>query len=119
MKKHSVSFRNAWAGIVYVLKTQPNFRIHLSFTTLAVFLGFFFRISLLEWTILTFTVAFVLVAEMVNTAAESMVDLVTERWHQRAKIVKDVAAGVVLVAATVSVIIGLILFGPYVSNLFL
>jgi diacylglycerol kinase len=112
MKKHNVSFKYAWEGISYVFRTQPNFKIHLAFAFFAFLFGVLLRIEFIEWIILVFTVSLVLVTEMINTATESVIDLVTEKYHARAKVAKDVSAGMVLITATVAVIIGLMIFGP-------
>jgi len=106
------SFRYAFAGQWYVLRTQRNARIHLVIALLAVALAAVLRLSLVEWAILALTIGFVFVAEMFNTMAEAAVDAATQEFHPLAKIVKDVAAGAVLLSAIISVIVGLLLFGP-------
>ena len=109
---HRVSFKHAFDGFLYAIRTQPNFRFHLLATTVVVLLGLYFSISPTEWLILIFTINMVLVAEMVNTAIEAMVDLISLERRQDAKIAKDVAAAMVLVSATLSVVIALFIFIP-------
>lgn len=112
LRRHVVSFKHAFEGIWYCIKTQPNFRFHLIATICVSLLGIYFHISREEWLILVFTINTVLVAEMLNTANESIVDLITEERRQFAKVAKDVSSGMVLVSAILSVIVGLIIFLP-------
>ena len=97
---------------MYSLVTQRNARIHVTLAILALFLGVALGLSTLEFALLFLTIAFVYVAEMLNTALEAVADLATSEPHSLAKIAKDVAAGAVLVAAGFAVIVGLLLFGP-------
>jgi len=112
---HLISFKHAWDGIVYAFTTQPNFRFHFFFAMLVIIAGFFFRVSTIEWIVIGFTIMTVLVAETVNTAIESMVDLLTDKYHLDAKRAKDVSAGMVLVAAVFSVFVGLLIFIPHIK----
>lgn len=104
------SFKYAVSGIVYCIKTQRNIVIQLVFAILAIFFGVFLKISKFEWAIIIFTIMFVIFSEMLNTAVESVVDLVTEEFSEKAKIAKDVAAGAVLVSAINAICMGLIIF---------
>jgi undecaprenol kinase len=114
---HRVSFTHAFTGIIYAIKTQPNFRFHLLATLAVILLGIYFSISSIEWLILIFTINTVLVAEMVNTSIESMVDLITVERRTDAKIAKDVSAAMVLVSASLSVIVATIIFLPKILNI--
>ncbi|NJN79124.1 MAG: diacylglycerol kinase family protein [Anaerolineales bacterium] len=106
------SFRHAFRGLFYVMKTQRNAWIHTAIT-LAVFLaGIWLEISLTEWAILVLTIAMVFMAEFVNTAIEAVVDLASPNKHPLAKIGKDVGAAAVLVAAIAAVLVGLLILGP-------
>lgn len=109
----SSSFRCAFAGIAHVLRSQRNARIHLGVTAAVALLGWWLRLTYTEWAIIALTVAVVLVAEMLNTAAEAAIDLVTDHYHPLAKVAKDVAAGAVLTAAIIAVIVGLLVLGPH------
>jgi diacylglycerol kinase (ATP) len=106
------SFRFAFSGLWYALRTQRNSRIHLIIAVLVVVLGLWLGLPRIEWAVLVLTIGFVLVSEMLNTVAETLVDLVSPEYHPLAKIVKDVTAGAVLLAAIVSVIVGLLVLGP-------
>ena len=112
------SFYAAWQGVVYVVKTQRNMRIHLVVALLVIFGGYFFEVSINEWLVLILIIAVVLIAESINTAVEATMDLLTEEYHPLAKIAKDTAAGAVLLAALSSVVIGIIIFYGKVYNLF-
>jgi diacylglycerol kinase len=106
------SFRHAFAGLSYALRTQRNTRIHLAITVVVIALGVWLGLSFLEWAVLALTIGFVLVSEMLNTVAEALVDLVCPDYHVQAKIVKDVTAGAVLLGAIISVVVGLLVLGP-------
>lgn len=117
MKKTKWATKNFWEsfkysinGVKYVFTTQRNIIIQLIFGILAVILGVLFKISLFEWLILSITIFLVLFAEFMNTAIETTVDLITEEYNEKAKIIKDVAAGAVLITALNSIIVGLIIF---------
>jgi len=116
LRIHKVSFKHAFAGFTYSVRTQPNFRFHLLATMVVILLGIYFSISSTEWLILVFTINTVLVAEMINTSLESMVDLITLERRLDAKTAKDVSAAMVLISATLSVVIALIIFLPKITN---
>jgi diacylglycerol kinase len=106
------SFRYAWQGIVYVVRTQRNVRVHLAAAVLVLVLAVLLHLSRIEIAVLVGCIMVVVAAEMVNTVAESIVDLVTDRYHHLAKVAKDAAAGAVLVTAIGSAVIGVLLLGP-------
>lgn len=110
--KHSIlkSFQFAFEGIKVAIQKGRNFRIQIIFGMLSLFLGFIFKISSSEWIALIFIVALVLILELINTAIESIVDLVSPEIHPKAKIAKDVAAAAVLVASISAVVIGAFIF---------
>jgi len=112
MKPFLRSFRFAFAGIAYALRTQRNARVHAVVACLVIAAGVYFRISTVEWAILALTIGTVFSAEMLNTVAELAVDLLTEHYHPMARIAKDVGAGAVLVAAIAAVGVGVAIFGP-------
>lgn len=113
IRQHHISFKNAFAGLVWAIKTQPNFRIHLSFSALAIALGYYFAITSIEMTIILFTIVLGISGELINTALESMTDLITQEWHSEAKIAKDVSAGMMLFIAMGAIGIALYIFTPY------
>ncbi len=115
LRKHHISFKNAFAGVIWATKTQPNFRVHLVLSFIAVYLGLFLGITRLEMTIIIFTILLGLSGEMINTAIEAVTDLVTQEWRKEAKIAKDVAAGMMLTIAFGAVLVALLIFGPYIA----
>ncbi len=107
-----ISLEHAAEGLWHAMRTQRNFRIHLVTTVLVIMVGFWLRLPVVSWAILTLTIGIVLVTEMMNTAAEALVDLASPDYHPLAKLVKDVAAGAVLVTALTAIAVGLIVLGP-------
>ena len=119
IKKILKSFGFAFEGIFYTFKTQWNFRFHCFSAILVIFMSFFFKISTTEWLFVILCIGLVMFAELINTALETLVDLVSPEYHRLAKIAKDTAAASVLVLAFMSLIIGVIIFFPYLKNFFL
>jgi len=118
MKPFLRSFRFAFAGVAYALRTQRNARVHVVVACLVIAAGIYFQISAIEWAMLALTIGFVFSAEMLNTVAELAVDLLTQHYHPMAKVAKDVGAGAVLVAAIAAVGVGVAIFGPRVGAMF-
>ena len=110
------SVGHALDGIEYAVNHERNVKIEILFAILTSILGFILKISLLEWVVIVLVIAMVLSLELVNTAIERTVDLVTKDYHDLAKASKDVAAGAVLVMSMFSVIIGLIIFLPKIIS---
>lgn len=107
------SFRYAWAGITYAFQTQRNFRVHTSIGIVAIILCWALRVSHVEVAVICLTIGAVLVMEILNTALESLVDLtVGQTYHELAKVAKDCAAGAVLMAAIVALLIAALIFVP-------
>lgn len=113
------SFNYAVSGIIYALKTERNMRVHFIIAIIVILLSLFFDFSRVELLLLFFTIALVLMAEMINTAIERTVDLITDDFHPLARLAKDVAAGGVLIAAINSLVVGYLLFfdrlNPYTN----
>jgi diacylglycerol kinase len=112
MKRLVRSFGFAFKGLGYAAKTQPNFRFHLVAGTIAVVLGGFLGLSVAEWLWLTAWIAVVLITELLNTSLETLTDLVSPTYNEKAGRVKDVAAGAVVVAALFALITGIVIFLP-------
>jgi diacylglycerol kinase (ATP) len=104
------SFNYAIQGIVYALRTQRNMRLHAFAAAAVLIASLLFRISALELIAVVFAIGLVLVTELVNTAVEAAVDVATERIDPLAKTAKDVAAGAVLVASIIAVVVGFVVF---------
>jgi len=112
------SFRYAFSGLNTALKNEPNFRIHVVFAILALTFGIFLKLNSLEWLFLTFTIFYVLTLELLNTVLESIVNIANPEINPYAKIAKDVAAACVLLAAFMSIIVGIALFLPKIIAAF-
>ena len=106
------SFRYAFTGIWHTLKTQRNAQIHAGIALIVCLTGLWLGLSLTEWAIIVLTMGFVIATEMLNTVAEAAMDFATTDFDPQVKIVKDVAAGAVLVAAITAVVVGLLVLGP-------
>jgi diacylglycerol kinase len=106
------SFQCAFSGLWYTLKTQRNAQIHLSIAIAVFVLGLILRLTLTEWAIIALTMGFVLATEMLNTVAEAAMDYATTDFDPKIKIIKDIAAGAVLVSAITAVVVGLLILGP-------
>ncbi len=106
------SFGHAFRGLGMLLRTQANARLHLLATVLVVAAGFWLRISPGEWCAVVAAIGLVWVAEGLNTAIETVVDLVSPQTHPLAGRAKDVAAGAVVCAAGAALVIAALVFGP-------
>lgn len=118
IKKFINSFKYPISGLRYAYKNEQNLEVDIGVAVLVVILGFLFKISISEWAILTVTVGLVISFELINTALEAVVDLITDKYHPLAKVAKDTSAAAVLVLAIVSIIEGLIIFLPKIISLF-
>lgn len=119
MKKRFLwqSFYFAIRGIGFVIATERNFKIHILVAFLIFLLGFFLKITKLEWFALVFSIFLVLILEAINTAIEISVDLTTKKKRLRAMLAKDISAGAVLLAVINAIIIGLIVFSNRLLSL--
>ncbi|KGF88420.1 diacylglycerol kinase family protein [Prochlorococcus marinus] len=114
-----ISFKYAFSGISYVLKTSRNFKIQLIFAVTSLMIGFLLKISQINYVILIAAIMSVLILEVLNTSLESIVDLVVKKeFSSLAKISKDTSAGAVLLASINSVIIAVYIFVPKIKVLF-
>ena len=110
------SFKYALNGIFTALRICRNLKIHYLIATIAVVAGFYFDISRIEFAVVILAITLVVTLEMINTAIEKVVDLLTEKYHILALIAKDVSAGAVLIASIMAFVIGALIFGPYLVN---
>jgi diacylglycerol kinase len=117
--KHSTpkSFYYAFQGLKTALKNEPNLQIHTFFAASAILTAAYLKVSTIEWLILTFTIFYVITLELLNTVLENIVNLVSPEVKPYAKIAKDVSAACVLLAAIMSVIVGLVIFLPKIFSL--
>jgi len=118
VKKHVKSQSYAWNGLFLIIRSQLNFRVEMFATTVAVSAGIYFRITLIEWYGVIFSVVLVLIAEAMNSSIESACDAITTKRRAAIRYAKDVAAGAVLLAAAAALVVGYIVFAPYIFALF-
>lgn len=110
---HLLSFRYAFEGLIQALKQEPNLKFHLLAAIFVIIISYFLQISKQDWINIFLLIGMVLSVELTNTAIEVIVDKFTEQEHPGAKMAKDIAAGSVLIVAITAVIVGIIIFIPY------
>ena len=111
------SVKNCLDGIGYVTKSEKNFKREIALGIIALILSYILKIDKIEFIIVLTMICLVLTTEIINTAIERAVDLVTKEYHELARIAKDVSAGSVLVTSIFSLIIGIIIFIPKIITL--
>lgn len=118
MGKRSIirSFNNAVNGIIISVKTERNMLIHYMVALAVVTLSLFFDFTRTEFLILLFATSLVLIVEMINTALEKVIDMVTKDYHPLARLAKDISAGAVLIATVNALIVGYLLFFDRLNN---
>ena len=112
------SFKYAINGIKTATKKEPNFRTHLIVALATLITAYIVGFTTPEWLLLAFTISLVFILELINTALESIVDLVSPEISPKARIAKDVSAAAVLLSAILAVIVGAVLFTPKVLQQF-
>lgn len=111
------AWKNAFEGIIYAITTQSNIKKQLLIAVAVMLVSLFFDLNKSEFLCLMFTVVLIIVAEMINTAIETVVDLYTDLYHPKAKIAKDVAAGAVVISAINALIVAYFLFFEKISTI--
>lgn len=107
------SFKNALVGIGHAIKTQKSLQLQLGVSIVVITLGLIFQITQVEWLLIGTCILAVIVAELINTAVERTVDLITEKKNKKAQLTKDVSAAAVLVISVWTILVGLFVFLPY------
>ena len=110
------SFNYAFEGIIHVLRTQRNLRIHFLIAFVVVLAALVVNVTKLELIVLLISIAFVLIAEMINSAVEAAIDIATTSFDPMAKLAKDIAAGAVLIAAANAIVVGYLVFASKVAD---
>jgi diacylglycerol kinase len=113
----SESSKHAIKGILTILKNERNFRIQLVIAVGVVALGFLLQLSRIDWIGVSFLIALVLVSEAFNSVIEAVCDTVSKDYRVNIKYAKDVSAGAVLVSSILSIILGMVIFLPYIIPL--
>lgn len=107
------SLKFALKGIIYAVKNERNMRVHTVVSMYIFIFSLFFNMTLVKYTILVLVIGLVIMAEMLNSAIESLIDLYSKDYNSVAKVAKDVAAGAVLVICITAIIIGTVLFKDF------
>ncbi|WP_054956658.1 diacylglycerol kinase family protein [Paenibacillus dakarensis] len=114
MKPVKPSFRSAFTfavqGIIHAFKAERNMKIHTAAAIMVIIAGMLFGLTPMRWMFLALAITLVISAELLNTAVEAVVDLVSPDEHPLARIAKDTAAGAVLITALFAVIVGVVVF---------
>lgn len=105
-------------GVLYAARTQKHMRNHFIVAMVVLIVSLFLRVTAVEFTLLAISISFVLFAELMNTAVEAVVDMVTTEFHPVAKIAKDVAAGSVLLSVVGAVVTGYVILSAYIFPLY-
>jgi len=112
--KSARSFRYAFKGVAWAIRHENNFIYHLLATGIAIAAGLWLGFTRTEWILATAMAGFVYSAEIFNSAIEKLVDLISPEYHEKAGIVKDLAAGGVLAAAITALIVGVIIISNHI-----
>jgi diacylglycerol kinase len=112
LRKHGISFKHAFEGIMWSIRTQPNYQVHLFLAFVALLGGYFYRISYTEFLIIILLVFVGLAIETINTAIEKTCDAVSLEYNEHLKVAKDVAAGAMLTFAFGAFVIAAVIFLP-------
>jgi len=113
-RRLSKSFQYAGKGFWYVFQNEQSFRIHLLISVVVIIFMIYFRVAFWQAIILFVVITFVLVLELINTIFEKIIDILKPRIHYYAEVVKDIMAAAVLVATIGAIVIGVLIFGPYI-----
>ena len=117
-RKFGRSFHYAFRGLIRLLETEQNARVHLAATVLVGIAALAFHVSRVEAAVLFFAVVLVFAIEITNTAIEKLLDLVHPESHTQIAFIKDALAGAVLIAAIIAAVVAVAVFLPYVKALF-
>ena len=114
LRRRAASFGYAFRGVAAAMRSEIHLQFHALATVLVLGLGFYFHLNSSEWALVALAVGLVWSLELLNTAVEAVVNLVSPEYHLLAGRAKDVAAGAVLVGAVAALAVGLLVFGPRV-----
>jgi diacylglycerol kinase (ATP) len=112
LRSRARSFKYAFTGLWYVIHTQRNAWIHALVSIAVILVGLWLQLAPHDWAVIILAIAMVWTAEFLNTALEAVVDMASPQVHPLARVGKDVGAAAVLIAAILSVFIGLLILGP-------
>lgn len=112
------SFVYAFSGLKKAFKEEPNFKIHTTTALIVLVAAGFLKFSSVEWVVLILTIFWVMASELVNTAVEDTLNLVSPELNEKVKVIKDLMAAIVLLASVAAVFVGAFLFLPKIISLF-
>lgn len=112
IRRHTISFRHAWEGLIWAMVTQPNFRVHIVISIIVIVAGLTFKVLPQEWLVLLLCITIGICLELVNTAIEAATDLITTEHRHYAKIAKDTSAAAMLTFAVGASLIAFVIFVP-------
>lgn len=108
------SFKYAIHGLIKTFKEEQNFKIHSSIALLVIVLGFYFKITRIEWMMIIFIIVLVMLMELANSAVERIADVLKPRLDTYVKEIKDISAAMVLLSSLLAIGLGILVFWPYV-----
>lgn len=110
------SFKFAFEGVLHAFLREPNFRVQLLIVTFSIILGKFYQITKIEWSLIVISSGFLLFMELTNTVIEEIMDRFMKQLDEGVKVIKDVSAAAVLMAALTFLVNFLLIFGPKIFN---
>ena len=116
IRRHTISFRHAIDGIVWVFRTQPNYQVHVVISSIVVAFGLLYQIQMFEWLIILVLITMGLTIETINSTFEQTLDAVSMEKREDIRVAKDAAAGAMLIFAVGAAIIGMLIFLPKVMG---
>ncbi len=116
-KRVGRKFGNAAKGLVVMIREEKSLWVHLFATVIVIAMGIIFKLDRFEWSIIILTISLVIGFEILNTAIEYLVDIVSFEYNVKAKKIKDVAAMATLIVTIAAIIIGLIIFIPNINEM--
>ena len=117
LKKFFLSFTYPIKGLKYAYRNEQNLAFDVGVALIVIIAGFFLKLSAGEWAVVALTIGLVLALELINTAIEAAIDLVTKEYHPLAKVAKDTSAAAVFIMACAAIVVGLIIFLPKLISL--
>jgi len=118
LKGFSKSLKNAFRGLTYVIRHEKNFQNEIFISLLVILAMIYFHVTSGEMIVLFFVIFWVLTFELFNTVMERVVDILKPRVHPYARLIKDLMAAAVLISSLLAIIVGLIIFLPYIAESF-
>lgn len=115
LKKFIKSFRHAGRGLLQVFYEEQSFRLQILAAILIIILAIYFKLVAWRWVVLLLIITLVLVLELINSIFERLVDIIKPGVHEYAKSIKDIMAATVLIASIAALIVGIIIFWPYLT----